>query len=159
MTHPTKIATCSYCGTRTAFVLAGQTAHKLTCSACGAPLDQMEMVSAATLQGQAAAGAVAVVPPPAARRSSAQSDKSPSAEKRTGGVFGVGLAWIDERSGAASSQNDDDDDDDDDDDPKDRKSKGSKSSGKKSKKKKKRRKSLAQRFLDDAADAIEDIFD
>jgi hypothetical protein len=156
MTHPTKIATCSYCGTRTAFVLAGQTAHKLTCSACGAPLDQMEMVSAATLQGQAAAGTLAVVPPPAARRSSAQSDKSPSAEKRTGGVFGVGLAWIDERSGAASSQNDDDDDDDD--DPKDRKSKGSKSSGKKSKKKK-RRKSLAQRLLDDAADAIEDIFD
>ena len=156
MTHPTKIATCSYCGTRTAFVLAGQTAHKLTCSACGAPLDQMEMVSAATLQGQAAAGTVAVVPPPAARRSRAQSDKSPSAEKRTGGVFGVGLAWIDERSGAASSQNDDDDDDDD--DPKDRKSKGSKSSGKKSKKKK-CRKSLAQRFLDDAADAIEDIFD
>lgn len=36
-----KIATCSFCGTRAALVLAGETRHELACSACGAPLHDL----------------------------------------------------------------------------------------------------------------------
>lgn len=40
----TKIATCSYCGTRAAFVLKGDQRHELTCSACGAQLHDLKML-------------------------------------------------------------------------------------------------------------------
>lgn len=40
--HPTKIATCCYCGTRAALVLKGDSRHELACSACGAPLHNMK---------------------------------------------------------------------------------------------------------------------
>lgn len=33
-----KIATCCYCGTRAALVLAAEARHDLTCRSCGAPL-------------------------------------------------------------------------------------------------------------------------
>ena len=38
----TKVATCSYCGTRAALVLRGRDRHELTCSSCGAPLHDMK---------------------------------------------------------------------------------------------------------------------
>ncbi len=38
----TKIATCCYCGARAALVLRGDVRHELTCSACGAPLQDMK---------------------------------------------------------------------------------------------------------------------
>ncbi|MGB0497456.1 MAG: TFIIB-type zinc ribbon-containing protein [Rubricella sp.] len=37
----TKIATCSYCGTRAALVFDRER-HELTCPACGAPLHEMK---------------------------------------------------------------------------------------------------------------------
>ena len=40
----TKIATCSYCGTRAALVLNGDTRHELSCSACGAQLHDLKML-------------------------------------------------------------------------------------------------------------------
>ncbi len=42
MPHPTKIATCCYCGTRAALVLAGRVRHELACSNCGAPLHELK---------------------------------------------------------------------------------------------------------------------
>lgn len=42
MSAPTKIATCSYCGTRAALVLNGRVRHELACSACGAPLHDLK---------------------------------------------------------------------------------------------------------------------
>jgi hypothetical protein len=44
MPHPTKIATCCYCGTRAALVLKGKERHELACSACGAPLHDLKML-------------------------------------------------------------------------------------------------------------------
>ncbi|WP_375258351.1 hypothetical protein [Citreimonas sp.] len=41
-----KVATCTYCGTRAALVLSGQTRHELACSACGAPLHDLKMLRA-----------------------------------------------------------------------------------------------------------------
>jgi uncharacterized Zn finger protein (UPF0148 family) len=38
----TKIATCTYCGTRAALVLEGSERHELACSACGAPLHDLK---------------------------------------------------------------------------------------------------------------------
>ena len=46
MPQGTKIATCSYCGTRAALVLTGKTRHELACSACGAPLHELKMLKA-----------------------------------------------------------------------------------------------------------------
>ena len=40
----TKIATCCYCGTRAALVLAGRNQHELACSSCGAPLHDLKML-------------------------------------------------------------------------------------------------------------------
>ncbi|WP_415920997.1 hypothetical protein [Tateyamaria sp. SN6-1] len=42
--HPTKIATCCYCGTRAALVLSGRDRHELACSSCGAPLHDLKML-------------------------------------------------------------------------------------------------------------------
>lgn len=41
MYRNTKIATCSYCGTRSALVL-DQGRHELVCPACGAPLHEIK---------------------------------------------------------------------------------------------------------------------
>jgi hypothetical protein len=37
-----KIATCTYCGTRAALILSGTERHELACSACGAPLHDLK---------------------------------------------------------------------------------------------------------------------
>lgn len=44
MAHSPKIATCCYCGSRAALVLAGKERHELACSSCGAPLHEMKML-------------------------------------------------------------------------------------------------------------------
>ncbi len=41
-----KIATCCYCGTRAALVLAGQGRHELACRSCGAPLTELKRLKA-----------------------------------------------------------------------------------------------------------------
>ena len=41
MYRNTKVATCSYCGTRAALVL-DQGRHELVCQACGAPLHELK---------------------------------------------------------------------------------------------------------------------
>ncbi len=46
MPQGTKIATCTYCGTRAALVLAGTVRHELACSNCGAPLHDLKMLPA-----------------------------------------------------------------------------------------------------------------
>lgn len=38
----TKIATCCYCGTRTALRLTARSGHELACGRCGAPLHEMK---------------------------------------------------------------------------------------------------------------------
>ncbi|MWD27360.1 hypothetical protein E0K89_007750 [Aquicoccus sp. SCR17] len=42
MPDHTKIATCSYCGTRAALVLRGAARHELSCASCGAPLHDLK---------------------------------------------------------------------------------------------------------------------
>lgn len=42
-----KIATCCYCGTRAALVLAGKKSHELACSSCGAPLHDLKRLPSA----------------------------------------------------------------------------------------------------------------
>lgn len=44
MPHQPKIATCCYCGTRAALVLAGLVRQELACSNCGAPLSELKML-------------------------------------------------------------------------------------------------------------------
>lgn len=41
-----KIATCCYCGTRAALVLAGVGRHELACRSCGAPLSRLKQLRA-----------------------------------------------------------------------------------------------------------------
>jgi len=38
----TKMATCCYCGTKSALVLRGEARHELSCSNCGAPLHALK---------------------------------------------------------------------------------------------------------------------
>lgn len=42
MPHQTKIATCCYCGSRTALRLTARKGHELACGSCGAPLHEMK---------------------------------------------------------------------------------------------------------------------
>ena len=44
MPSPKKIATCCYCGARTALVLTGTVRHELSCGNCGAPLHDLKML-------------------------------------------------------------------------------------------------------------------
>lgn len=53
MPRGTKIATCCYCGSRTALVLQGKTRHELSCAACGAPLHDMKMLRADAVDASA----------------------------------------------------------------------------------------------------------
>ncbi|MGR3503710.1 hypothetical protein [Pseudaestuariivita sp.] len=52
-----KIATCCYCGARTALTLRGSDRHELACSNCGAPLHNMKRLpSAKTSEAKKKAG-------------------------------------------------------------------------------------------------------
>jgi len=148
MTQPTKIATCAYCGTRTAFVLAAQNARQeLTCSACGAPLDALEVVNLPTPSTPK--------PPPQNSAPHPSSDAAHPWTETRGGIW-PGLGDRKHRADDDDHDDDGDGDGDDDDEHKRRSRKGKKA---KKTKKKKRSKTLAQRFFDEAADAIEDFFD
>ncbi|WP_181893007.1 hypothetical protein [Falsiruegeria mediterranea] len=107
MSHPTKIATCSYCGTRAALVLRQDGRHELSCSACGAPLHDLKMLRQAKPDA-----AVSHLPKPKARK-----------PKKTKGK----ADWYEKPRSKP--------------------------------KKVKKRKGLMSRFLDEAWDAVEDIFD
>ena len=48
-----KIATCSYCGTRAALVLKGESRHELACSSCGAPLHDLKRLKAGKVDAAA----------------------------------------------------------------------------------------------------------
>lgn len=48
MKHGTKVATCRYCRTKAALVLRGEKRHELTCSSCGAPLQNMRFMPVST---------------------------------------------------------------------------------------------------------------
>ena len=102
MPHPTKIATCCYCGTRAALVLAEGGRHELACGSCGAPLHNMKML-----------------------RSDRVAPAAPPARPRPGGADAPGGA---PRKLAKP-------------------------------KKVKRRKGFMAKLMDEAFDAIEDIFD
>ena len=45
----TKVATCCYCGTKSALVLSGMTQHELACGTCGAPLHNLKMLPKAKI--------------------------------------------------------------------------------------------------------------
>lgn len=126
----TKIATCRYCGTRTVLVMSAAARHKLTCTACAAPLDDLRLWQAD--------------PSPAPPR--------PAPAPAPASDVGVAAIW--------NRRTDTDDDDDDDEDRRTGSKASKKKKSKKPKKdKKRRRKSLAERFLDEAKDALDDIFD
>ncbi|RVT85726.1 hypothetical protein DXV76_08235 [Rhodobacteraceae bacterium CCMM004] len=42
MPHQSKVATCCYCGSRAALILAGTVRHELACATCGAPLHELK---------------------------------------------------------------------------------------------------------------------
>ena len=42
MSNSSKIATCGYCGTQTVIVLDKSDRHQLTCTACSAPLSDLQ---------------------------------------------------------------------------------------------------------------------
>lgn len=42
MPHPTKIATCCFCGSRTLLKPTARHGHELACGSCGAPLHEMK---------------------------------------------------------------------------------------------------------------------
>ena len=50
-----KIATCCFCGTRAALVLAGEERHELSCSNCGAPLHNLKTLPISSVRSAAPA--------------------------------------------------------------------------------------------------------
>ncbi len=46
MPYQTKIATCSYCGSRQTLQLSARNGHELACGSCGAPLHEMKWLKA-----------------------------------------------------------------------------------------------------------------
>lgn len=83
MAHPSKIATCCHCGTRAMLQLdAGH--HTLTCGACGAPLQRMKVMPAATA---AAKPAVTHQPQPAKLRPLPKAAKPRKPAKKRKSLF------------------------------------------------------------------------
>ena len=64
MPQTTRLATCCYCGTRSALVLAGASSHRLACGACGAPLTQMKQLPCKGTHGPVEAARPLKAPPP-----------------------------------------------------------------------------------------------
>ena len=77
----TKIATCCYCGTKTALVLRGKDKHELTCSNCGAPLHAMKSLP----QSQARAAVPRQKPPKRKYDNTHTSKHAPRPHKRRKG--------------------------------------------------------------------------
>ena len=74
--HPTKIATCCYCGTRAALVMAADGRHELACSNCGAPLHNLKMLPRDTR------GDRELVKPSTLRQKAAKKAKHPKPMKK-----------------------------------------------------------------------------
>ena len=77
----TKIATCSYCGTRALLAMRSRGRHELACGSCGAPLHEMKWLKAKPAEAPARPSAPARVkqkprpPKPATRRESGDGRK------------------------------------------------------------------------------------
>jgi hypothetical protein len=83
MPQTTRLATCCYCGTRSALVLAGASSHRLACGACGAPLTQMKQLPCKGTHGPVeAARPLKAPPPPRPMPHSPKSPKSPKSTKK-----------------------------------------------------------------------------
>jgi len=108
MARRTKVATCCYCGTRAALVLAGTERHELACSACGAPLHDLKMLAVGERAEPRDGAAARRAPAGAPRRGESRAPQPVLCRKV---------------------------------------------------KKKKKRRSLGRRFLSEAFDVLEDIFD
>lgn len=80
MPQTTRLATCCYCGTRSALVLAGASSHRLACGACGAPLTQMKQLPCKGTHGPVEAARPLKAPPPP--RPMPHSPKSPKSTKK-----------------------------------------------------------------------------
>ncbi|MEO9574634.1 MAG: hypothetical protein ABJ263_03780 [Tateyamaria sp.] len=74
--YPTKIATCCYCGTRAALVMARDGRHELACSNCGAPLHDLKMLPRDTR------GDRELVKPSALRQKGSKKTKLPKPAKK-----------------------------------------------------------------------------
>lgn len=83
MRQAPKIATCCYCGTRAALVLAGEGRHELACSACGAPLHNLKQLPREHVVDRYRAGPQ--------RRRPEMAPKSPIRRKRKRKGF---AAWV-----------------------------------------------------------------
>ena len=77
MAGPAKIATCCYCGARTALVLTTAGRHELSCGSCGAPLHEMKRLVKARVQDHEVVG-----PSPSSRR-----PRKAKPKKRRKGLF------------------------------------------------------------------------
>lgn len=84
MHRNTKIATCTYCGTRAALVLSADH-HRLVCGACGAPLSEIKSLP----MDRAERKAVGTVPTPAGAERKAKSKKKPKQKKRKSRIKGL----------------------------------------------------------------------
>lgn len=80
MPQTTRLATCCYCGTRSALVLAGANSHRLACGACGAPLTQMKHLPCKGTHGPVEAARPLKAPPPP--RPIGNSGSSPKTAKK-----------------------------------------------------------------------------
>ena len=75
VTHPTKIATCCYCGSRATLRL-DHARHELACSTCGAPLRHLKRLPVA------APDKLAVSHQPALRRFPGAATSAPAPKKK-----------------------------------------------------------------------------
>lgn len=82
--HPTKIATCCYCGTRAALVLTGEIRHELSCAGCGAPLHDLKMLRADKIGARELAPTRASKPKRADQPRSAKPMKRKKPKRRKG---------------------------------------------------------------------------
>jgi len=82
MPQTTRLATCCYCGTRSALVLAGASSHRLACGACGAPLTQMKQLPCKGTHGPVEAARPLTAPPPPRPKSTKSTKSTKKAKKR-----------------------------------------------------------------------------
>lgn len=79
----TKIATCCYCGSRTALRLRGKDRHELTCANCAAPLHDLKMFPA-TPRGSTAPAATPARPARTAEKPRHPQPRRPAKQRKVG---------------------------------------------------------------------------
>lgn len=77
----TKIATCCYCGSRTALRLRGKERHELTCANCAAPLQSMKVFP---VSPTGAVTAPAATPAPLAGKPRRPPPRRPAKNRKVG---------------------------------------------------------------------------